>query len=163
MLSLTLVVLMRAIHIVSAVAWAGAVFMVAGVLVPLIRRNGPDLGRVVGIIAQRVGPVIGGAGVLAVLSGFYLFGALHRHDQSPAGLILGAGALAGLLSLAVGLLVARPAGRALAAINAGAATEATPHISRLRSRAAASARLMAALLALAVLAMATFRFAPAFV
>jgi uncharacterized membrane protein len=161
--NLALIVLMRAVHVTAAIAWAGAVFIVAGVLVPLARRNGPDVGRVVGIVTQRVGPVIGASGALAVISGLYLFAALHRDDQSSGALILGAGALAGTLSLAVGLFFGRPAGRALAAVNVGAGTEATLQISRLRNRAAASARLMAALLALAILAMATFRFAPALI
>jgi uncharacterized membrane protein len=164
MSSLALIVLIRVIHVMAAVAWAGAVFMLASVLVPFARRSGTDAAHVVGVLAQRVGLVIGGSGTLAVLSGLYLFVALHRHDASAGAVVLGAGALAGILSLAIGVFVARPVGRSLrasarVAVTEQASTDAALHALRLRTLATVSARVMAALLGLAVISMATFRFA----
>jgi hypothetical protein len=75
-----------------------------------------------------------------------------------------------LLSLVVGFLVGQPAGRRLAqltslaernASTAAAGQDLAPLISKLRQRAALSARLTAGLLSIAVLSMAVFRYAQA--
>lgn len=165
---LTFIVLARAIHVMAGVAWAGATFMLAGVVLPLAMQHGAEgAGRWLGLVAQRAGKAIGISALLTVLSGIYLFAALHPHDDSASGLVLKAGALAALLALAVGILAGRPAGQRMAklqeALSSGTSPspEAMREMASLRKRAALSGRIAAGLLALAVLAMGVFRYATA--
>jgi uncharacterized membrane protein len=142
--------------------------MLAGVIVPMGMRHGPEgAGRWIGMIVRRMGPISGISAVLTVLSGMYLFMTLHSHDSSTGGLILSTGAVAALLSLGVGLLVGRPTGLKLAQL-AGQIDPAAPpppselqRISSLQTRAMLSSRVTAALLGIAVLSMALFRYAQA--
>jgi uncharacterized membrane protein len=152
------IVLARAIHVMSGVTWAGTAFVLATLI---SQTRGPWLGDV----ARRAGALSGISAVLTVLSGLFLFAALHPHDNSVGGLVLKSGAMAALLSLAVGLLIARPAGLELARLHESrddaASQGAIRQLSRLRTRTVVSARVAAALLAVAVLAMAVFRYAAA--
>lgn len=165
---LTIIVLARAIHVMAGVAWAGATFMLAGVVLPLAMRHGAEgAGRWLGLVAQRAGRAIGISALLTVLSGIYLFAALHPHDDSASGLVLKAGASAALLALAIGFLTGRPAAQRMAklqeALSSGnsPAPEAMREMASLRKRAALGGRIAAGLLALAVLAMGVFRYATA--
>jgi hypothetical protein len=151
------IVLARAIHVMSGVTWAGTAFVLATVI-----SQAP--GNWPGNIARRAGVLSGISAVLTVLSGLFLFAVLHPHDNSVGGLVLKSGATAALLSLAVGLLIGRPAGRELARLHASRDDTALSRgtiqqLSRLRTRTVVSARVAAALLAVAVLAMAVFRYA----
>jgi uncharacterized membrane protein len=171
MAKIELIVLARAIHVMAGVAWAGVTFTFASMIVPsAVRPNSEITAHPTTLIGRRVGPVFGISSLLTVLSGIYLFAALHPTDSSAGGLVLRAGALAALLSLVVGFLVGQPAGRRLAqltslaernASTAAAGQDLAPLISRLRQRAALSARLTAGLLSIAVLSMAVFRYAQA--
>jgi len=165
-----LIMLARAIHIMAGVTWAGATFMLAGVIVPMGMRHGAEgAWRWIGMIARRMGPISGVSAVLTVLSGMYLFMTLHSHDRSTGGLILAAGAAAAVLSLGVGLLVGRPTGLKLAKLAGQIDPTAPPppselqRIAALQARAMLSSRVTAALLGLAVLAMALFRYAQAII
>jgi len=99
------------------------------------------------------------------VSGVYLFATLHPHDSSVSGLVLKCGAIAALLSLAVGLLLGRPTGIALGKLDEQRSTTAAPapslleQMAQLRRRAALSSRAATALLGIAVLSMAVFRYA----
>jgi uncharacterized membrane protein len=161
------IVLARGIHVMSGVTWAGAVFVLAAVIAPIYLPKGSDVpGPWLGTMARRAGALSGISAVLTVLSGVFLFAVLHPHDNSVSGLVLKSGATAALLSLAVGLLIGRPAGLQVARLHASRdgtalSQEANQQLSRLRTRAVVSARVAAALLAVAVLAMAMFRYAAA--
>lgn len=168
MFDFTLIVLARAIHVLAGVTWAGATFILAAVVVPLAVRHGAEgAGRWMGLVARRAGMFSGISAVLTVLSGIYLFAALHAHDDSLGGLILKSGSLAALLALAVGVLAGRPAGRRISQLQdaqvdgKALSPEAIREMARLRKRAAMSARIAAGLLGVAVLAMAVFRYAAA--
>jgi uncharacterized membrane protein len=169
MLGITFIVLARAIHVMAGVAWAGTIFVLAMVIVPLAVGHGAEsAGRWLGMVARRAGMISGISALLTVLSGIYLFAALHPHDDSIGGLILKAGAVAALFSFAVGALLGRPAGQRLAKLQQTSAGEAAPstqtlqELASLRRRSALSARLAAGLLGAAVFAMAVFRYASAF-
>jgi hypothetical protein len=111
-----------------------------------------------------VGPASGIAAVLTILSGIYLMATLHQGDTTAGGTVLKAGALAALLSFAVGFFIGRPAGIKLAELSQQPnAADLAQQIAALRSRSAVSARFTGALLGLAVLAMALFRYAAAVV
>lgn len=165
-----LIVLARAVHVMAGIIWAGATFLLAAVIVPIGARHGAEgAGRWTGMIARRVGPMSGISALLTVVSGIYLFAALHPHDSSAGGMVLKTGAVAALLSLAVGLLVGRPIGLKLAKLSerslptAAPSAEVLQQISVLHRRGALSSRLTAAFLGIAVLSMAVFRYAQALV
>jgi uncharacterized membrane protein len=164
--NLELIVLARVVHVMAGVTWAGATSLMAAAIVPIAVRYGTEgAGRWTAAIARRVGPMSGISALLTVLSGIYLFDSLHSNDRSAAGTVLGVGALAAILSLLVGFFVGRPARVKLSELNEQHALAATPPadlpqgISRVRLRALVSARLAAALLGVAVLSMASFRYA----
>jgi uncharacterized membrane protein len=166
--NIELIVLVRLVHVMAGVIWAGATFILAAVIVPLAARHGTEgAGRWTAMVAGRVGPISGISALLTVLSGSYLFATLHSNDSSAAGLVLKVGAVAALLSLAIGFLVGRPTGQKLARLSEQQSLAAAPpadvlqKMSGLRLRATLSSRFTAALLGLAVLSMAGFRYAGA--
>ena len=168
MSAITLIVLARAIHVIAGVAWAGATFTLASVIMPIAVRHGAEgAGHWMGLVARRAGMSSMIAALLTVLSGIYLFAALHSQDVSTSGLVLKAGAVSALLSIAVGVILARPAGIELGRLQQALAEGAAPtaetqsRIAQLRQRQMISLRVAAGLLGLAVLAMAVFRYVSA--
>jgi uncharacterized membrane protein len=162
------ILLARAVHILGGVAWAGSVFMTASVILPLAARHGHEgFGQWVGMIGRRMGPVSGIAALLTILSGIYLMAVLHEGDRSIGGIVLLSGAVAALLSFLSGFFIGRPAGLKLAKLSEQLGQSGTPsaeiaqQIASLRARTAVSTRITTALLGLAVLAMAVFRYAAA--
>ena len=165
-----LILLARAIHVMSGVVWAGGAFVLAFAVVPLFGRNGADsAGRWLGLVARRAAALVAPSAALAILSGIYLFAALHQHDDSASGIVLKTGAAAALLAAVVGALFNRSAGRKLLQLHEASSqhTANSPdtirQLAALRMRAAISVRATAALLGVTVLAMATFRYASAIV
>jgi uncharacterized membrane protein len=166
--NLELIVLARVVHVMAGVTWAGATSLMAAAIVPIAARHGTEgAGRWTAAIVRRVAPMSGVSALLTVLSGIYLFASLHANDRSAAGIVLGVGALAAILSLAVGFFMGRPIGVKLEKLNeqqslaATSAADALQGMSRLRVRALVSARLTAALLGVTVISMASFRYAQA--
>jgi len=163
MSELTIIVFTRVIHIGAGVIWAGSTFVMGAVILPMMARHGAEgFARWAGPIAQRVGPLSGIAALLTVLSGIYLFAALHARDASTGGLVLKVGAVTAVISLLTGLLIGRPAGRQLAALSQSGEAAAQPataeRMAALRRRAALSGRFAAVLLGISVLSMALFRY-----
>lgn len=166
MSELTVIVAARAIHVIGGVIWAGSIFVMTAVILPIAARHAADgFGRWTGIIARRVGPISGIAALLTVVSGVYLFAALHPHDASAGGLLLKVGAATALLSWITGFLFGRPIGIKLAELSQSAGNSTSPdlvgRIEALRRRATLIARLVAILLGVSVLSMAVFRYAGA--
>jgi len=160
MFSPTLILIARAIHILSGVYWAGSIFVVAGTLLPAMRN--PGAGPVLGPVMKGLGMRVGIAALLTIFAGLYLMAALHPHDSSPSGIVLGVGAAAAVLAFLVALVISMPSGRKLAALLAAkdlAAEEKNRQMAVLQGRVALAARLMAGLLGIAVLCMAVFRYA----
>jgi uncharacterized membrane protein len=170
MSQIDLIVLARAVHVIAGVAWAGATFMLASIIVPIgIRHAAEGAGRWMGLVARRAGVASMIAAILTVLSGIYLFAVLHSQDASNGALVLKTGAAAALLSIVVGLVFARPAGIELGRLQqtlaAGSALpqDTLQRIEKLRRRQIVGVRAAAALVGVAVLAMAVFRYATAIV
>jgi uncharacterized membrane protein len=164
--SVALIVLARAIHIFGGVFWAGSTFLLTWVIFPIGVQHAADgAARWIGTIARKAGPISGISALLTVLTGIYLMLVLHPEDRSASGMVLQTGAVAAVLSFFVGFLVGRPAGRKLLQLNEQQTS--TPSAAELaeretlRKRAAISSTLTAILLAIAVLAMATFRYVAA--
>lgn len=166
MVDFTFIVLARAVHVAAGVAWAGGTFVLAGVVLPLMREHGAQgAGRWLGMVARRAGMASIFSALATVATGIYLFAVLHPDDSSASGLVLKAGAIAALLALGAGLLIGRPAGMKLAQLQAAAAAGgAAPDAARLASlqlRSTVASRAGAGLLALSVVAMGVFRYAGA--
>lgn len=125
-------------HVLAAVFWAGSTFTVA--------RTGT------GSIDRLFVPQVAAA-IVAIASGGYLWQTLHGHVLGPAEMVLGAGAISGILA---GLLQVAFTGPALLrARRRGGATTGT---TALEPKVLLAQRLAAVLLALAVICMAAARF-----
>src|SRR5438046_2518892 len=108
-MDLTIIVL-RLLHIVAGVFWAGAVFLTAGFLIPAVRATGPAGGQFMRQLVGKQGlPTrVVAAALVTVLSGLGLFwrnaslssGAWPR---SHPGMGYSIGALAALLALIPGI------------------------------------------------------------
>jgi uncharacterized membrane protein len=166
------VLILRVVHILFGVFWAGAVFTVALFVQPAIAASGPEGGKVMGaLVKRRILDLVPVAAVVAILSGLWLYSRDSSGFQaawmgSPMGMALGTGAALALVAFAIGMLVMRAStlkamalGQAAAQLTDAAAREAAMRpVQALRRRAALAARTVAALLALTVIAMAVARY-----
>jgi uncharacterized membrane protein len=166
----TTTILLRLIHILAGIFWVGAVFVVAGFLVPTVRETGREGGRFMQHLAQRrrLPVFLGIAALLTVLSGFAMYGRLvsSTHGQwasTRPGIGYGVGAVAAILALIAGAAISGSAARRMAAIGqtagtAGPSAEQQAEMGRLQARMALGSRVTAGLLAVAVGAMAVSRY-----
>jgi uncharacterized membrane protein len=164
MATVTLLLLARVLHILGGVIWAGSMFALSFAIIPIGASHADaGAGRWSGLVARRLGPASGIAALVTVLSGIYLFATLHSGDTSAAGVVLGSGAVAAVLSFLVGALIGRPAGMQMAKLQGETSKSAADmaQLATLGRRAALSSRVSGMLLGLAVLSMAVFRYAPA--
>jgi uncharacterized membrane protein len=166
-----LTLLLRLIHFLAGVFWAGSVFFLAGFLIPTIRETGPEGGRVMGhlVVRRRLPMFVAIAMLLTVLSGLIMYArtaaATHGTWSGTApGIAYGLGGLAAILGAIVGMTISGSAGRRMAAIGQRVAEAGRPspeqqaEIERLQHRMVLGARIAAALVAVAVVAMATARY-----
>lgn len=169
-----MIILLRLIHIVAGVFWAGTAIFTAVFLIPSIRALGPGGGPVMQQIAQvrKLPMYFLGAGVLTVLSGIGLYwrasgGFRNAWMHSGPGATFGIGALFALIAMFVGIFVATPTAKragALAAAIGSAGRPASPEqmteMQRLQARMGKASALGATLLVLATSAMAVARYIP---
>jgi hypothetical protein len=166
------IVVLRLVHILAGVFWAGTMLFFVTFLEPSIREIGPDGGRVMQALMRRryftIMPVIAG---LTVLSGIGLLERVSGTFQSawmgsPQGIALSVGGIVSLVAFAIGVFLMRPAALRVGSLmqqasqtSQGPDREAIQaHIQRLRGRARTSARAVASLLAVAVVTMAVARY-----
>jgi len=167
----TITLLLRLVHILAGIFWVGAIFLIAGFLLPTIRATGREGGRFIQhLMQQRRLPIfLAIAMLLTVLSGFTLYGRLVSATHgawagTPPGIAYGVGGLASILGALVGMLVSGSAARRMAAIGQRAAQEGGPsaeqqaEIGRLQGRMLLGSRLVAGFLAVAAGAMAVARY-----
>jgi uncharacterized membrane protein len=167
----TLTITLRLIHILAGIFWVGAIFLIAGFLLPTARSSGPEGGRFMRhLMLQRRLPVfLGIAMLLTLLSGFTLYGRLAAATEgawasTPAGIGYGVGGLAAILGAIIGGAISGPAARRMAAIGQQASrgdalsAEQQAEMQRLQARSALGSRVTAGLLAIAAGAMAIARY-----
>ena len=164
--------ILRLVHILAGVFWAGTIFFMVLYLEPSARAAGPDAAKVMGGIQKRglmtVLPIVA---LLTILSGVDLYRRLSVGFEpawinSRIGLTYGTGAIVSIIALAIGFFVMRPA-----TIRAGQMAASIPTISdetdrqraqgtvaQLRGRARSALRVVAVLLAVAVVTMAVGRY-----
>jgi uncharacterized membrane protein len=167
----TITLLLRLVHILAGIFWVGAIFVVAGFLLPTMRATGREGGRFMQhLMLQRRLPIfLAVAMLLTVLSGFTLYARLAAATHgawagTPPGIAYGVGGLAAILGVLVGMLVSGPAARRMAAVGQRAPQEGGPpaeqqaEIERLQGRMVLGSRLVAGFLAVAAGAMAIARY-----
>jgi hypothetical protein len=167
----TITLLLRLVHILAGIFWVGAIFLIAGFLLPTLRATGREGGRFMQhLMGQRRLPIfLGIAMLLTVLSGFTLYtrtvAATHgAWASTPPGIAYGIGGLAAVLGALVGMLISGSAARRMAAIGQRSAVAGGPspaeqaEIERLQDRMVLGSRLVAGFLAVAATAMAIARY-----
>lgn len=161
---------LRLVHIVAGIFWVGATLAIAAFLLPTARVAGAEGRSFVGRVMQRLGPALGIAMLLTVVSGFIIYGRLSAGFNrawvtSRPGMVLGAGAVAALLAVVIGAAVTGPTNVRLAKLrkslaSAGpepAAADAV-RVATLETRADRAAFVTAALLLFCAAAMAVARY-----
>ena len=167
-----LLLLLRILHVGAGVFWVGAFMLLARYVIPATHAAGPAAGPFMQQLMTRtkLPAVLSGAAVVAILSGFALYGRnIMASDGAWAGtrsgMVFGLGGIAALVALIIGLVVNRPVGMRLGALAAeiGAAggrptAEQTSEMQRLQARVAGASRIIVVLLMVAVTAMALGRY-----
>jgi uncharacterized membrane protein len=159
-------IIVRLLHVISGVFWAGTMMFVAFFLFPSIRDAGPEGGKVVAQLTRRrfteIVPVIA---LTSILSGLWLYwrasmGFGQPYMSSLAGMTYGTGGTAAILSLIIGMSIVRPSmKRAAELASAGSPDESRmAQIQKLRKRAGTGGQVVAVLLLVAVAAVAVGRY-----
>ncbi|MCI0396270.1 MAG: hypothetical protein L0332_02165 [Chloroflexi bacterium] len=165
-----LVIILRIIHILSGVAWAGAAFTLIGFIGPTVGALGPDGGKFMSrfLTQARFTTYIASVSGLTVLSGLLLywnasFGLSGEWMASASGLVLTVGALAGLGAMGVGIATGRASAEMVALSQAMATAGGPPSPAQLaqmqgvQQRLNGLGRVNALLLAVTIIGMATFQ------
>lgn len=108
-------IILRLVHIVAGVFWAGAAFSLAMFIMPAINTSMPEGGKVM----QRMMTVyhfpvyLLTAAALTILSGLLMYANLSRGFNmvwigSPHGIVLTIGALSSIISFLLGIFVNKP-------------------------------------------------------
>jgi uncharacterized membrane protein len=168
----TLLILLRIVHVVGGVFWAGAILFVVLFLEPAVREAGPDGAQVMqGLRKRRYLEVVPVTAALTLVSGYWLywrtFGRLYPGPgASGVEVTLGVGGLASLVAFVIGMSLLRPSALRIGALGAELAQTTAPdrkgslteEIGRLRLRMRRSGRWVATLLGIAILCMAVGRY-----
>ena len=153
-------VVMRVVHILAGVIWAGSAIFLAVVLDPRLKALGPDIQRkVTAALAPSLRIVLDGGAAVTILVGILLVFRMDRLDNlfdTNWGLAITAGLVASVLALASGI-AAMSTTKKLVGTGQGAADEQAD-VDSLSARATLLARITAALVVIAVVTMAAARF-----
>ena len=123
---------LRLIHIVSAVCWVGGTLLMVGFVLPSVKRAGPDGGKFMQLLVQRKMPqYLGIMAALLVLSGALMYWVVSGHLQAQwlgtsRGIMLTLGALFGIGAALSGTVFTAPAATRLEAIGRQVQTSGGP-------------------------------------
>jgi uncharacterized membrane protein len=165
-------IILRLIHILAGVYWAGTMFFFVTFLEPSLRSMGPDGGKVMIRFFERgylkLIPIVA---ILTILSGLWLlwrqsagFDAVYM--GSTLGMAFSTGGLLAIVAFIVGIAVTRPAAARIWELS-GQVPQATSEevrnslmaeIGKNRARTVISARIIVVLLFMAVALMAIARY-----
>jgi len=163
---------LRLIHILCGVFWAGTLMFFAVLLEPSIRECGPEGGKVMtALIRRNYLNLLPAVALLNILAGVEMMRRVSgsfsaEWFRTGTGKTLSLGALLAMTAFTIGVSVMRPAALRIVAIMAGIAqSPASPEkdaqlarVQALRVRAMVALRWVASLLALATIAMAVARY-----
>jgi uncharacterized membrane protein len=167
-----MMIVLRLIHVLAGVFWAGTVFFFASFLLPSMRDAGPAAGAISKqlIVVRKYPRTILIIAILTVLSGFALYGmdislSNGAFARSRSGMVFGLGGIAATLTIVIGMIVMTPTANKMAAL--GAAIQAggkppTPEQAaeqgRLQKKMGMGTQIGAVLLFIAVVCMAIGRY-----
>ena len=164
-------VVLRLIHIVGGVFWAGAMIFNAAFLFPALQDAGPDGAKVAaGVVRRKFATITPIIALFTILAGFALMDRASGHFKAAyfstgTGATLAVGAVCALIAFAIGLTVTRPSMMRAMALSQGAAQAApaereqmVAQASAFRARAGSSGVWVAVLLTVAAAAMAIARY-----
>lgn len=107
-MDISTLMLVRTLHILLAALWLGAALLLTVFLMPAMRQAGTDGAPVMArLVQRRLGPYMGAVAGLTVLTGLWLYwrvtnGLAVAVMTSTPVLVLGIGALAGLVAMVLG-------------------------------------------------------------
>ena len=167
----TVAMVLRAIHVLCGVYWAGTLFFLVTLLQPSVADAGPEGGKVQqALIRRRFLEIVPLMAILTILSGIELYrrisgGFSGAWIASGSGMTLTIGAVAALVAFTIGISVLRPSAKQMGPLTQRAQglpegpdrDAAFAEIQRLRRRMVVGGRSVAALLTIAVITMAIFR------
>jgi uncharacterized membrane protein len=167
-----MMIVLRLIHILAGVFWAGTVFFFASFLLPSMRDAGPAAGAVTKqLIAVRKYPrAILIIASLTVLSGFALYGmdismSNGAFARSRTGMVFGIGGISATLTIIMGLIIMTPTANKMAALGAAIQAAGKPPTpeqaaeqARLGKKMGIGTQIGAFLLLIAVVCMAIARY-----
>ena len=159
-------VLLRIVHILAGVVWAGSAVFLAVILEPRLRTLGPEVqGRVMAALAPVLGPVIGTSAILTIAFGITLVFRLKRWDalfDTDWGTAILVGFVASILGFASGIGTMITSNQMMGTAKGMAGRPPTPEegakMGRLSARATLLGRTTAVLVVIAVVAMASARY-----
>lgn len=123
-----MMILLRLIHILSAIFWVGSAMFTGFFLIPSLKETPATMGAVAQALAKKgfmvVMPIMG---LLVILSGATMIwvtsgGHLHEYMMSASGHTFTMAGGVGILSLLVGIIFTKPANMKAGAIGAQLAT-----------------------------------------
>jgi len=163
MIESTPILAARVIHILSSTMWAGFIIVIGLAHTRPSRGESGEEGRKFRrTVTGRAARVVPSAAFISVISGAYLFVALHESVSAQQGTALALGAIFAVLFFPVIALVGRPAELKLASLDsqraAGASAADAREIARLNRRVLAASYAAVMLMALAAVAMASARY-----
>jgi len=167
-----MMIVLRVVHILLGVFWAGGAFFAAMFLVPSVRAAGPAGGPVMRQLMEvRKFPIYAMLfGLLTVISGLWMY--FHDNSvsngafaKSHAGMTYGVGAITAILTLVVGATIMGPTSGKMAKLMGQIAAQGGPPtpeqqqtITHLQQRLGLGTRLASILLLITVVTMAIGRY-----
>jgi uncharacterized membrane protein len=164
--------ILRLVHIVSAIFWAGSVMYLAMFIVPAVKALGPDGGKFMQQLSRTnsMPKVMTLAGFLTVLAGILLMERLSNGFTgswfgTPHGMILSIGATFAIIAFLMGIFVNKPTVERIASIGKAASDKGGPpspeqmqELQKLRTRLFSAINITAWLVLCAAISMALSRY-----
>jgi uncharacterized membrane protein len=165
-------ILLRLIHIVSAVFWAGAIMYLAWFIIPAVKALGPDGGKFMQQLSRtnKLPIVMLVAGAFTVVGGLLLINELSSGFQmqwfgTPHGIVISIGGTFAIIAYVLGLTINLPAVNRMAAIGKAAAASGAPpsaeqmqELQKLRNKMFATTNVMAGMVFIAAICMSIVRY-----
>ena len=168
--SVSVVIVLRIVHVLTGVFWVGGTFLVAFFIIPTVKSTGPIGGQFAGALMgkARLAPWLTVGGILSVVSGLLLYWDLYANAPwSTFGphTLFGIGGVLAVIAFIAGAAIGPATSSRMAALGARIAGQGTPPTPQqitereaLLNRLSALARFNATVLGLAVACMAAARY-----
>ena len=167
-----IMIVLRVVHIICGVFWAGAVMIMAWFVLPTAQAMGQPGGAFMQrlMFGQRLRVFVGGAMGLTILSGLtmYIWLAMETDGawaRSRMGVTLGVGAVAAIIAGGMGGAIIGRVGEKMAALGAKIQASGSPptdadkaQLESYQRRMRSAFRIIAVLLVIAIIAMAGARY-----